>query len=91
MAFSESVKDRAFARSKGRCECRSASHGHGTRCTHTVTRYNAVYRQALSVGPDIGGGVMDCEVLCQTCFLKSEPYLHPTAQGAGSHREQGDS
>lgn len=89
MAFSEAVKDRAFARSKGRCECRSASHGHASRCMHTVTRYNAGYRHVLSVVSESGEGLLNCEVVCQTCLLKSDSHMYSTPAPDPTRREPG--
>lgn len=89
MAFAESVKDRAFARSNGRCECRNTAHGHGSRCTHTVTRYNAAFRQVLTVRSDSDGSLVGCEVLCQTCFLKEEPVVHPPRGGSEAQADEG--
>lgn len=68
MAFSDSTKDDAFARSGGRCECARSSHSHsGRRCTRPVTRTSAQYnhRHAQSLGGI--DGLSNCEVLCVTC------------------------
>jgi 5-methylcytosine-specific restriction endonuclease McrA len=74
MAFSEAVKDQAFARSGGRCECHrqhnamNASH-HGGRCPKTFTRHGGQWEAHHIVSVLSGGSdtLSNCEVLCLDC------------------------
>ena len=43
MAFPQNVKDAAYRRSGGRCECRRQGHGHFARCAQTLTKTSAEY------------------------------------------------
>lgn len=78
MPFSESVKDQAFARSGGRCECHrehpganSAPH-HGGRCPRTFGRYGAwEAHHSVAGGPDT---LSNCEALCTTCHQLTGTY-----------------
>jgi hypothetical protein len=78
MAFSESVKDQAFARSGGRCECHRQHLGltaphHGGRCPRTLTRYGGQWEahHITAGGPDT---LSNCEVLCLTCHQLTGTY-----------------
>jgi len=67
MEFPDSVKDAAFRRSGGQCECKRASHNHSGRCNTTVTRYSAEFNH-IPVDPKTGANSLaNCEVLCVTC------------------------
>ena len=68
MAFSESIKDEAFKRSGGMCECTRTSHlNHTGRCSKILTRYGTEYYHVVS--QDAGGteDLSNCEVLCTIC------------------------
>ncbi len=75
MAFPESVKDAAFKRSGGRCECKRSSHSnHTSRCSTTITRHSAEYHHVVSEdagGPDT---LDNCEALCKTCHKQTGSY-----------------
>lgn len=76
MAFSESVKDDAFKRSGGRCECKRQSHTHhgAGRCNNTITRHGAEYHHVVS---QLAGGadtLANCEALCITCHKLTGSY-----------------
>jgi 5-methylcytosine-specific restriction endonuclease McrA len=68
MPFPESVKDAAFARSGGRCECARKEDGHSQgRCATALTRKSAEFHHKTATnagGPDT---LDNCEVLCVTC------------------------
>ncbi len=68
MPFPESVKDAAFARSGGRCECERSSHSNHTgRCPTGITRHTAEYHH---VQPEEDGGpdtLANCRALCKAC------------------------
>lgn len=80
MAFSETVKDQAFARSGGRCECQRQHQGltaphHGGRCPETFTRYGqweAHHKVAVSAGGS--DTLSNCEALCVTCHQLTLTY-----------------
>jgi 5-methylcytosine-specific restriction protein A len=78
MAFPDWVKDAAFRRSGGRCECRRSSHGHPFgRCSATITRYGAEFHHITSQaagGPDT---LENCEALCITCHRQTRSYGRP--------------
>ena len=74
MEFPDSVKDAAFRRSGGQCECMRSSHSHAGRCKTTVTRYSAEYNH-VPVDPKIGADTLaNCEVLCVTCHKETASY-----------------
>jgi hypothetical protein len=74
MAFSETVKDQAFRRSEGRCECTRSAHSHSGRCTKTLTRGSAEFhhRSAQAVGGH--DGLPNSEVLCAACHQQTASY-----------------
>ena len=74
MPFPESVKDAAFRRSGGRCECQRQNHGHAGRCSTAVTRHGAHYhhKHAESLGGP--STLSNCEVLCVPCHKKTESW-----------------
>ena len=80
MAFSESVKDQAFARSGGRCECHRLHSGltaphYGGRCSRTFTRYGTWEAHHI-VAVSSGGTdtLSNCEALCTTCHELTRTY-----------------
>jgi 5-methylcytosine-specific restriction protein A len=76
MAFSESVKDAAFRRSGGQCECKRTSHSSHWwgRCSTAITRHGAEYHHIIS--QDAGGsdGLENCEALCVPCHKATGSY-----------------
>lgn len=77
MAFSQSTKDQALARSGSRCECtrqhagQAAAH-HGGRCATTLGRWEAHHKTALSSGGS--DALSNCEVLCISCHQLTATY-----------------
>jgi hypothetical protein len=75
MPFPESVKDAAFARSSGFCECSRREHNHpAVGCITRITRQTAQFHHitAESVG---GKDVLsNCEALCAACHVKTDSY-----------------
>lgn len=78
MAFSETVKDEAFKRSGGRCECtrqhpgRTDAPHHGGRCARTFTRQGSWEAHHITAGgPDT---LSNCEALCVTCHQLTSTY-----------------
>lgn len=77
MAFSEAVKDSAFARARGRCECHRQHNGldaphHGGRCPKTFTRGGQWHAHHITAGgPDT---LSNCEVLCIPCHQLTRTY-----------------
>ncbi len=76
MAFSEKTVNEAWMRSKGRCECERATHGHPARCPNLLQassrgRENSVGAwEAHHVHTVEGGGedqLSNCEILCWSC------------------------
>ena len=75
MAFPESVKDAAYWRSGGRCECRRSSHGHGGRCWSRIWRHrNVHYHHINAYGDDT---LSNCEALCINCHKLTRSYGRP--------------
>ncbi|MFQ5574093.1 MAG: HNH endonuclease [Terriglobia bacterium] len=77
MTFPETVKDQAFARSGGRCECRrqharqNTPH-HDSRCTKLFARHGEQWEahHIMTGGPDT---LSNCEALCLACH---KTHLH---------------
>lgn len=75
MPFSETVKEQAFARTGGRCECTRLHTGvtgvlhQGTRCPTTFQKGGGwEVRHKVA---ELAGGfntLENCEVLCTTCY-----------------------
>jgi len=81
LAFSETVKDQAFKRSGGRCECNRQHNGlsaphHGGRCPKTFTRYGGQWEAHHIVSVNSGGSdtLSNCEVLCLDCHKLTITY-----------------
>lgn len=81
MPFSETVKEQAFVRSGGRCECQRVHQGltaphHGGRCPKTFTRYGGQWEAHHKVAESAGGldTLANCEVLCITCHELTRSY-----------------
>jgi 5-methylcytosine-specific restriction endonuclease McrA len=80
MAFSESVKDEAFKRSGGRCECTRQHAGHdaphhGGRCPSTFIRYGAWEAHHITAVASGGSdGLSNCEALCTRCHKLTQTY-----------------
>jgi len=76
--FSETLVERAFQRSGGRCECEKVAHGHSGRCSKILQK---VYRgdstsaygwEAHSKSGQYLDMVSDIEILCwDPCHIKS--------------------
>lgn len=74
MPFPESIKDLAFARARGRCECRRSRHGHGLRCGALLTRSIARFHHVTAQSVGGGDGLSNCEVLCVGCHADTPSY-----------------
>jgi 5-methylcytosine-specific restriction endonuclease McrA len=74
MPFPESVKDEAFKRAGGRCECKRSGHPHIGRCMIRLTPSTAQLHHitAQAVGGD--DGISNCEVLCAHCHRLTDSY-----------------
>ena len=77
MPFPQYVKDLAFVRSGGRCQCERIHPGqiaphHGGRCPTTFSRNGAwEAHHIVAGGPDT---LSNCEVLCKTCHQLTQTY-----------------
>jgi 5-methylcytosine-specific restriction endonuclease McrA len=76
MAFSDSVKDSAFQRSGGVCECRRSAHtAHSSgRCATVVLRHTAEYHHVTAASVGGSDSLSNCEVLCLTCHKLTDSY-----------------
>ncbi len=77
MPFPESIKDQAFARSGGRCECYREHTGvnaphHGGRCPNTFSRHGAWEAHHIVAGGN--DTLSNCEALCVTCHELTRSY-----------------
>jgi 5-methylcytosine-specific restriction endonuclease McrA len=76
MAFSEEVKQAAFRRAGGQCECsRFSCNVHASyRCTTKLTagRWHAHHKTAVSAGGS--DGLSNCEALCIPCHENTASY-----------------
>ena len=81
MAFSESVKDAAYRRSGGRCEC-TRKHSYavnpphsGGRCPTTFGRYgNWEAHHIIAIASGGSDSLSNCEVLCHRCHVLTDTY-----------------
>lgn len=79
MAFSEDVKQRAYERAGGKCECtmRGCSHhAAGVRCNAMLRGgWHAHHRTSVASGgsDDLG----NCQALCVTCHRNTATYGRP--------------
>jgi 5-methylcytosine-specific restriction endonuclease McrA len=76
MAFPDSVKDAAFKRSGGRCECGRTSHPKHPRgrCPTAISTQSVDYhhvRSRKAGGPDT---LANCEALCRKCHKLTKSY-----------------
>jgi 5-methylcytosine-specific restriction endonuclease McrA len=74
MAFSDKVKQAAFRRSGGLCECRRKGHGHVGRCATRLTATSGEYHHITSVLAGGSDGLANCEYLCGPCHQKTRSY-----------------
>jgi 5-methylcytosine-specific restriction endonuclease McrA len=76
MAFLDTTKDQAFARSGGQCECKRLLHGHGgsLRCPIKPTRWSAEYHHLTAVSAGGNDGLSNCQVLCHECHVGTDSY-----------------
>ena len=72
MPFSVGVKDEAFERSHGRCECRRPMHAHKSgRCEHAVGRHTAQYHAVEEGESGVADTAKNCRVLCAHCQVRA--------------------
>lgn len=82
MPFPESVREAAFRRSGGRCECTLEHRGiadvphHGGRCPATFGRYSGNWHAHHKVAEASGGDntLSNCLVLCLACHHATRTY-----------------
>jgi len=76
MAFSQSIVDQAFTRSRGFCECTRATHHHPTLWCAALLMYQNRGRYGLGsweanhinrVESDGADSISNCEILCWPC------------------------
>lgn len=77
MPFSVIIKDQAFARSGGRCECNRQHSGltaphHGGRCPSTFTKQGKWEAHHITAGGS--DNLSNCEVLCESCHELTRTY-----------------
>lgn len=72
MSFTAGIKDEAFSRCRGRCECRRTEHSHrGGRCDRSVTRHTAQYHP-IAEGETVNRDTaQNCRVLCPHCQVRA--------------------
>ncbi len=76
MPFPKAVKEAAFTRSGGRCECDRTSHGGHPkgRCQTKISTLSVDYHHVRSRkvgGPDT---LANCEALCRKCHRLTKSY-----------------
>jgi hypothetical protein len=77
MPFSDDVKDRAFVRSGGKCECTRTNHPHRGRCGARLTRATAEFHHITAQSVGGSDGLSNCEVLCHECHVGTASYGRP--------------
>jgi len=76
MAFPQLVKDQAWRRSGGKCECTRSAHTHPRRCNAVLSRASAEYHHIHAQAQGGHDGLSNCEVLCHSCHVKTPSYGH---------------
>lgn len=83
MAFPQSIVDAAWKRAGGKCECTRSTHGHGGRCSKTLSYNNrgkdgawGAWEAHHIVSVAAGGKdtLSNCEILCLDCHKKTGTY-----------------
>jgi 5-methylcytosine-specific restriction endonuclease McrA len=74
VAFPQEVKDKAFARSGGQCECVRQGHGHPRRCPKVLTRATAQFHHRHAEALGGSDALSNCEVLCLACHQATPSY-----------------
>ena len=73
MAFSQNVKDEAYRRAGGRCECTRTVCGHPGRCLASLAggwHVHHIHAESRG-GPDT---LSNCEALCVSCHRNTGSY-----------------
>lgn len=66
MAFSQDVKEQAYRRAGGKCECRRTVCGHSGRCNKSLAGgWHAHHKLSQAAGGS--DGLENCEALCIPC------------------------
>jgi 5-methylcytosine-specific restriction endonuclease McrA len=75
MAFPEAVKDRAFSRSYGQCECKRSGcpRPHVGRCPTKLSPHGAEYHHIIAEAEGGSNELFNCEVLCDACYEGTQP------------------
>jgi 5-methylcytosine-specific restriction endonuclease McrA len=74
MAFSDAVKQAAYRRAGGRCECQRTVCGHAGRCNASLKAYEwdaHHVKSQMAGGPDT---LENCEALCKQCHTNTRSY-----------------
>jgi hypothetical protein len=77
MPFSEMVKDQAYARSSGQCECRRNHNAHLLRrCDARFSRYGGQWDAHHVTASGVGGAdtLSNCEALCLACHKLTDSF-----------------
>ncbi len=75
MAFPDLIKNQAYIRSGGRCECTRLLHVHfGGRCNAPLTSYNTEFHHKTAQAVGGNDGLSNCEALCITCHRQTGSY-----------------
>lgn len=75
MAFSQTVKDQAYIRAGGMCECTRTGCGHKGRCYASLSTRSGWH--AHHIHADSKGGadtLSNCEALCVDCHANTYSY-----------------
>lgn len=73
MAFSQSVKDSAYQRAGGKCECTMSGCGHGTRCNKSLgSNWHAHHKTAQASGG--ADTLSNCLAMCIPCHENTRTY-----------------
>jgi len=72
MPFSQSVKNAAYRRAGGRCECARLNCGHRGRCNRLLTRWHAHHKLSQAAGG--AHSLNNCEALCVPCHQRTRSF-----------------
>jgi 5-methylcytosine-specific restriction endonuclease McrA len=74
LPFSDQVKEAAFKRAGGRCECRRPDCGHQGRCQRKFAYYgSAEYHPRSNSGSN---SLDNCQLLCLECHVAAHSHSH---------------
>lgn len=73
MAFTQAIKDQAYRRAGGRCECTMRHCGHSGRCNKSLANgWEAHHAHSVAAGGH--DGLSNCVAMCVSCHRNTHTY-----------------